>query len=93
MVHPTISDWNRFEEWVNGIQELSDLVNRTFKRYENEDFLFGSRLQHKTSTLGQRNLFKATSEIDADKDKAHSANALLAALLTQALEWREYVHL
>lgn len=48
IVRPTISDWNRFEERINGIQEPSDLVNRTFKRYENEDFLFDSRLQHKT---------------------------------------------
>lgn len=26
-VHPTISDWNRFEGWLNGLGELSKLIS------------------------------------------------------------------
>ncbi|MBP9115193.1 MAG: hypothetical protein KBF89_02485 [Acidimicrobiia bacterium] len=26
MVHPTISDWNRFEEWIYGLNGLAQFV-------------------------------------------------------------------
>lgn len=32
------SDWNRFEEWINGIVELGSFVDDTEKYLNNGDF-------------------------------------------------------
>lgn len=29
MAPPRINDWNRFEEWVNGISELAALIEKS----------------------------------------------------------------
>lgn len=38
LVRPSVSDWNRFEEWLNGIRELSFLGINIEDNLDNVDF-------------------------------------------------------